>query len=128
TPIPLQIGIKHPPRISARCLPITRRCTRGSSVTPLANEVCCGHVCGYDPGCAAAQHGSAVDNGGARPYSCIPGPLAPFAVGAVVARPAWEGWGGWVAAALSGPDGSQTRVSPSSSAGVSRGCVLPRCA
>ena len=34
---------------------------------------------------------------------------------------------GWVAAALSEPDGMETRISPSSSDGASRGCVLPRC-
>jgi hypothetical protein len=38
------------------------------------------------------------------------------------------GHGGWVGAALSGPDGMETRVSPSSRAGVSRGCARPRCA
>ena len=45
----------------------------------------------------------------------------------LLARPAWEGGGGWVAAALSGPDGMETRVSLSR-AGVCQGCVRPRCA
>src|SRR5260370_10803372 len=51
--------------------------------------------------------------------------LAPFLCGAVVAQPASEGRGGWAAAALSGPDGMETRVFLSSRAGACRGCVLP---
>jgi hypothetical protein len=49
------------------------------------------------------------------------------AVRTLLARPAWEGGGGWVAAALSGPDGREMRVSLSR-AGVCQGCVRPRCA